>query len=339
MRCLSATVASLLLLGGIVTSSATAPTVPATKEFRNAAALRGLDGGSPLYAEPPPPLPTPLAQVTDPAAGTPDTPGRTFGIPTTVLDAYHRAADVLAGAEPACHLDWPVLAGIGEVESGQAEAGAVDARGEARQPILGPVLDGSGGVAAIANSVTGRWDQTGRWARAIGPMQFLPSSWSVWGADGNGDGAADPENIYDASLAAGRYLCAGGRDLATADGLRSAILSYNHSQRYLDIVLLWIEDYRHGGYAATDLPSTVYWETASRIGSMPAQAATPASAPVARAAPSAGSPAAKPRTADTPSPSAPPSGAGASPPPKGGSLTAPLTTLVTDLLPGLLPGT
>ena len=43
---------------------------------------------------------------------------------------------------------------------------------------------------------------------------------------------ADPNNIFDAALAAGRYLCAGGRDLATGPGWRAAVLSYNNSDEY-----------------------------------------------------------------------------------------------------------
>ena len=70
-------------------------------------------------------------------------------------------------------------------------------------------------------------------------MQIIPSSWRVVGLDMDGDGLRDPQNIYDAAGAAMVYLCAGGRDLSTADGLREAVLSYNDSPAYLSAVLEW----------------------------------------------------------------------------------------------------
>lgn len=138
------------------------------------------------------------------------------------------------------------LAGIGKVESGHAEGGDLDANGTAIQPILGPVLDGSSGTAAIPATDGGRYDLNIVWARAVGPMQFIPSTWQAWAADGNNDGIADPENVYDATLAAAHYLCANGRDLSTADGLRSAILAYNHSDAYYHLVDAWITAYQQG---------------------------------------------------------------------------------------------
>ena len=63
-------------------------------------------------------------------------------------------------------------------------------------------------------------------------MQFIPSMWSRWASDGNGDGVGDPQQIDDAALAAGRYLCANGRDMASAAGWWTGILSYNNSTEY-----------------------------------------------------------------------------------------------------------
>ncbi len=88
-------------------------------------------------------------------------------------------------------------------------------------------------------------------------MQFIPSTWAHWGADGNDDGKKDPNNIYDATLAAGRYLCADGRNLATLPGLQAAVLAYNHSQAYLDTVLAWGLAYRNGASAIADLTTPV----------------------------------------------------------------------------------
>jgi membrane-bound lytic murein transglycosylase B len=63
-------------------------------------------------------------------------------------------------------------------------------------------------------------------------MQFIPSTWRAWASDGNLDGRADPQQIDDAALAAARYLCAGGRDLATGAGWWAAVLAYNGSVPY-----------------------------------------------------------------------------------------------------------
>jgi membrane-bound lytic murein transglycosylase B len=78
-------------------------------------------------------------------------------------------------------------------------------------------------------------------------MQFIPSTWAKWGADGNGDGIKNPDNIYDASLAAADYLCATSTNLETDAGLEAAYMSYNHSADYVTEVLAWAH-----AYAAAD---------------------------------------------------------------------------------------
>lgn len=141
-------------------------------------------------------------------------PAGPLGIPGVVLDAYQRAERTLLATRPGCHLSWSVLAGIGRIESGHARDGRVDALGDTRGPILGPALDGSPGVAAIADTDRGALDSDPVWDRSVGPMQFIPTSWGSYRVDGNGDGAASPHNIYDSTVAAGSYLCAGDADLA-----------------------------------------------------------------------------------------------------------------------------
>src|SRR6185312_14538525 len=71
-------------------------------------------------------------------------------------------------------------------------------------------------------------------AGAEGWMQFLPSSWATYGVDANGDGYLDPYNPADAIFAAARYLRAAG----AAANLRGAVFSYNHSQAYVESVML-----------------------------------------------------------------------------------------------------
>jgi hypothetical protein len=176
--------------------------------------------------------------------------GGTSGIPTNVLVAYHHAADTMTRTDPSCHLSWSVLAAIGKVESGHARGGAVDSSGRTLSPILGPVLSG-GPYAAIRDTDGGRWDGNTAWDRAVGPMQFIPSSWRAHGVDGNGDGIADPSNIYDATLAAAGYLCTGNRDLSSTADLRAAIFGYNHSSAYVDTVLAWAQVYASGAQGTT----------------------------------------------------------------------------------------
>ncbi|MGY1439213.1 lytic transglycosylase domain-containing protein [Streptomyces reniochalinae] len=173
------------------------------------------------------------------------------GIPATVLSAYRHAAGTLRSTAPDCGLPWELLAAIGKVESGQARGGDVRPDGTTRRPILGPVLDGHG-FARIADTDGGAWDGNDEFDRAVGPLQFIPSTWRTWASDGNRDGRKDPHNIHDAALAAGRYLCADGRDLTRAPGLRRAILSYNHSDAYLRTVLAWLRFYREGTHAVPD---------------------------------------------------------------------------------------
>lgn len=168
------------------------------------------------------------------------------GIPERPLAAYAAAELVLAGEQPGCGVGWNTLAGIGAIESGHGTHGgsAIDAAGNALPRILGPALDGNG-FAAIPDTEGGVWDSDPVWDRAVGPMQFIPSTWARWGADGNGDGATDPNNIDDAALAAGRYLCASG-SMLTGEGWRAAIFSYNHLNSYVDAVAAEANRYAQG---------------------------------------------------------------------------------------------
>jgi membrane-bound lytic murein transglycosylase B len=183
--------------------------------------------------------------------------GDASGIPGTVLAAYQKAANDLAVAKPGCHITWPLLAGIGKVESAHASGGRVDAAGNTRGKILGPVLDGGPGMAAISDTDQGRYDGNTQWDRAVGPMQFIPGSWAAFGADGNGDGVKDPHNIFDAARAAGDYLCSGGDDLSNPQGLVQAVLRYNHSMDYVSTVLRWMQSYSKSTVTIPDTPGTI----------------------------------------------------------------------------------
>jgi hypothetical protein len=71
-------------------------------------------------------------------------------------------------------------------------------------------------------------------AGALGWMQFMPSTWEMYGTDANKDGRKDPYNPVDAIFAAARYLKAAGYE----DDVRRAIFAYNHADWYVDSVLL-----------------------------------------------------------------------------------------------------
>ncbi|MFC3574505.1 lytic transglycosylase domain-containing protein [Streptomyces yaanensis] len=166
-------------------------------------------------------------------------------LPASVFAAYRRAEAELARTAPGCRLRWQLLAAIGQVESGQARGGRVTSDGTTVTPILGPRLTG-GAFAVVRDTDGGAQDGDAVYDRAVGPMQFIPSTWARWGADGNGDGRADPNNVFDAALAAGRYLCAGGRDLSNPADLDRAILGYNHSEAYLRTVRAWYAYFLEG---------------------------------------------------------------------------------------------
>jgi hypothetical protein len=99
-------------------------------------------------------------------------------------------------------MSWTILAAIGQIESADGQN-------------MGPSSAG-----------------------ALGPMQFLPSTWAEWGIDGFGPpGPPDIMNPFDAVPSAARMLCADGASAGTQDGLRRAIFAYNHADWYVNEVL------------------------------------------------------------------------------------------------------
>jgi hypothetical protein len=84
-------------------------------------------------------------------------------------------------------------------------------------------------------------------------MQFLPSTWARYASDGDVAGVADPQNLYDSTLAAARYLCSGGLNLRDPSQVIVAILRYNNSLPYARNVLGWAAAYANG-VVPVDLP-------------------------------------------------------------------------------------
>ncbi len=156
------------------------------------------------------------------------------GVPARALMAYGNAELAMTDADPACHLSWATLAGIGRIESNHGQYGGATLRDDGRpsRAIVGVPLDGSAGVKAVSDTDGGRFDGDPRVDRAVGPMQFIPSTWARWAADANLDGQGDPQQIDDAALGAARYLCANDRDLARPADWWAAVFSYNNSVPY-----------------------------------------------------------------------------------------------------------
>jgi membrane-bound lytic murein transglycosylase B len=262
------------------------------------------------------------------------------GVPEVALEAYQRAAAALAVSDAACHLPWQLLAAIGRVESdnGQFGGAVVLPNGYGTRPIYGIPLDGREGVALVRDTDGGKLDGDPNFDRAVGPMQFIPSTWAVYGVDGNGDGKKDPNNIFDATLAAADYLCAGGGDLANPAQEAAAVLRYNDADEYVHVVLALTASYEHGEFATVPTAGPVGNGGGSTPGtpsSPPAEVPAPAKTPIQSASQA-------PDQTPTPQPTAPSSPATAAvptvnptvTPPEGPSVgtatTAPATPAPTD---------
>ncbi len=179
----------------------------------------------------------------------------TSGIPSAALAAYQRAETVINAADESCDLSWQLIAAIGRVESnhGRANGNILDDNGLATPGIFGAPLNGANRTAEIVDTDAGQFDNDAAYDRAVGPMQFIPSTWSVVGVDADGDGVRNPQDIDDAALGTAVYLCSGSDDLGTDAGRRAAIFRYNHSQSYVDLVLAIMDAYLQGDF--TSIPN------------------------------------------------------------------------------------
>ena len=173
-------------------------------------------------------------------------------VPTRAWAAYDRAAVVIGAADPTCHLSWALIAAIGDVESDHGRFGGrlMTVDGVVHPALYGPRLDGTSGFSTIDDTDAGRLDGDTEFDRAVGPMQFIPSTWMVVGVDGDADGRRDPQDIDDASLATAVYLCSGSDDLSSVAGQRRAVFRYNHSSEYVDLVLRLMNGYLAAGPGA-----------------------------------------------------------------------------------------
>lgn len=173
----------------------------------------------------------------------------TLDMPIVALEAYAYAAKVAEVENPHCHLGWTTLAGIGRVESHNGTYGgaSIAPNGDVRPPIRGVRLDGSHGNLRILDSDTRTEDASDAgFAQAMGPMQFIPQTWRLYGVDAHNDGVSSPDNVDDAALAAAGYLCFRGGNLATPAGWMTALRAYNDSDLYARAVRDWATAYAAG---------------------------------------------------------------------------------------------
>ncbi len=160
-------------------------------------------------------------------------------VPVEARAAYERAAAVLSDARAGCRIDWTVLAGVGLVESdhGRTDDRVLDAEGATTPALYGEKLNGKKGAAKVRDTDAGRLDDQRTWDRTVGPLNFLPSKWLVVGVDADDDGRRDPQDIDDAALAAGVFLCSADRDLSATKALRAVLADFNPAEGYAGQVL------------------------------------------------------------------------------------------------------
>ncbi|MEV4559051.1 C40 family peptidase [Kitasatospora sp. NPDC049285] len=202
----------------------------------------------------------------DPGATAPV--GSVGGIPPRLMEAYVRAAAAMPQLDPECKgMSWQLLAGIGKVESGQAEGHQIDADGLVTPPIIGPILNGSGAggnITPVYDTDQGRWDGNSQFDAAVGVVQFLPSTFASYADKVRPEGGASPQNVDDETLAAALYLCQ-GKDLTDPQTLHNAILRYNYSSAYVDEVLRWMKQYTELGDPTTTVPTGDASEQAQQV--------------------------------------------------------------------------
>jgi hypothetical protein len=143
-----------------------------------------------------------------------------MGVPERALRGV-LMIEPMTQAATGCLVPWWLLLGITYIESGAGtfNDAQIDDDWVVRPLVFGPPTP---------------------YGRAMGPFQFIPDSWDIYGLDGSGDGVADPHNFLDGVLAAANHLCGSsggaGGDLSDEATARRGIFGYNHSDEYVNDV-------------------------------------------------------------------------------------------------------
>ncbi|WP_138997758.1 hypothetical protein [Rhodococcus zopfii] len=144
-----------------------------------------------------------------------------LAVPELVYYAYRAAEMQLQIDTPGCGLQWNLIAAVGRLESGHAGGGRTDVLGTLSTPKVSPNGE-------------------------LGPLQLPAAVWEQHSADGNADGHADPQNVFDQSLAAGHWMCANEADLREPDGRTRAVALFDTRPEYLKNVEAWSAAYEKG---------------------------------------------------------------------------------------------
>jgi hypothetical protein len=275
----------------------------------------------------------------------------TSGIPSAALAAYQRAESVINAADTSCELPWQLIAAIGRVESDHGRFGGnvLGDDGVAQPGIYGIALNGRNNTQRITDTDAGQYDSDDTYDRAVGPMQFIPSTWSVVGVDGDNDGRRDPQDIDDAALATAVYLCSGDDDLSQEAGQRASVYRYNHSNDYVDLVLSIMRAYMEGDFVSVPTRTTsagVFAPAPTRAGKPtrpqgqgptrgPAKQGTPVVVSGTTTATPTKQPTSKPTNAPTPTPTPTPTQQPTKTPTSTSTVKVPVPVPVPTTLPPL----
>ena len=190
------------------------------------------------------PVPTPLPTPTTQPAPAPE-PAARQRARRVVREPEHRARPHAVHRTPGAPAPVSAPPGLTVVVPGVVPAGVPDFFIDRFRipPFLLPIYQAAGSeygvrweVLAAINEIESDYGRNLAVSRAgaAGWMQFMPSTWRLYGVDANGDGVKDPYNPFDAIFAAARYLRSAGADR----DLRGAIFAYNHADWYVESVML-----------------------------------------------------------------------------------------------------
>jgi membrane-bound lytic murein transglycosylase B len=248
------TLVPLALLSGVWTASL----VSSSATANSAAGMTALPDGTTVpedAIEAPASVPVPgviAPAVPEGSADSVVSGASSNGIPAAALAAYQRGAQIIDAADKSCNIPWELIAAIGRVESDHGRYGGntLTEDGISKPGIYGIALNGKNGTQAINDTDGGQLDKDPVFDRAVGPMQFIPSTWQVVKVDADGDAKRNPQDMDDAALATAVYLCSGKDNLSIRKGQEAAVYRYNHSQDYVNLVLRIMEAYSSGDYTA-----------------------------------------------------------------------------------------
>jgi cell wall-associated NlpC family hydrolase len=140
-------------------------------------------------------------------------------LPAVAYIAYRNAASSANAAHSDCRLSTAVLAGVGRISSGHGrnQGSTIDSLGRVE-----PALRGLRGTRT-ADTDQGTIDGDAGGDRSVGPMQLSPTTWAANATDGDGDGSASPDDLFDAAATTAEVLCAPDKPLDTFAPLDRAV--------------------------------------------------------------------------------------------------------------------